>query len=325
MKQGIWVAPASNKNSKMHMRLTVLNDFEGSRFWGFEEKHQDKFNKLNVGDYLVFYQNKKITFKTKIKNKFFSKEQSFKCWPASKEEQYWPLIVELEHPQQISLPIEDVCASLKYKNNHIFRGNTYYDYENWKAPTLINMISETYSEVFVEKIKALNSSDFIEIKMTQNNEKKNKKKTFDVDVILNQKRKMNVQQTFSAQQRNGKKAEEIVVELLKQQYDKVRLMREDNNTSPFDIYCEKNGTKTFVEVKGTSSPSINTDFYMSNNEVQFAEYCLDNDIDYKLIRVWNLNDNPHWFELDIEKILEPNNHFLSTNVYRVDMSGFSKK
>ncbi len=325
MNKGIWVAPASNKNSKIHMELTVLNPFEKKRYWGFEESHASKFKNLEIGDFLVFYQNKKITFRTKIVNKYISKKDSFKFWPASTEEQNWPLIVELEEPQRISIDIKEVNSSLGYKENFKFMSNTFFKKESNKASILIEMIKDIYEESFIENLSKIKKGDFIKVVSTPKPKKTKSKRFFNIDAILSQKRKMNEEKIFQSQQRNGKKAEEIAVEFLKKEYDLVKWMHLTNNTSPFDIYCEKDDQKTFVEVKGTSSPSINTDFFMSNNEVQFAEYCYNNDLDYRLIRIININGKYKIFDLDVEKILDPNNSYLTTNVFRVDMSSFLKK
>lgn len=334
----IWVSPASNITAQMHLRTTVEQSIDRDaldlgetdlnlrltkyfKAWGFEQKHKNKWDNLNDGDIICFYSNKKIVYKAEILKKINSRLLSDKMWQASNDEQNWPLIVILSNVQRIDLAMEQVNVVLGYNPKFIFQGNQLLMGD--KAEALGELLNGIFEESIIQT--PLPSKYEIAVAIKNGATPQPTSRNFSIEKMIATKRITDFEQIAKINGIVGESAEKLVVEFLNKEYPKanVRWMRETNNTLPFDIVLEENSFKTMIEVKGTQSESIKTDFYLSSAEFEFATYCFENNIPYKLFRVINVAKSPKIVELDAQDLF--NGEYIEPETYRVKMSHYDLK
>lgn len=334
----IWVSPASNSTAQFHLKSTVEESIDLDtldlgetdlnlrltkyfKAWGFEQKHKSKWDNLNDGDTICFYSNRKIVYKAEVIKKINSRLLSDKIWIASNDEHNWPLIVILSNVQRVDLPMEQVNEVLGYSPKFIFQGNQLLIGDKAKA------LGELLDEIFEETVLSTNvdqmPKNYVVANVVKNGSTpQQQQRNFSIDQMIVTKRIQDFEKAVKTKSIVGEASEKLVVEYLKKEYPKanVRWMRETNNTLPFDILLEENSFRTVIEVKGTQSESIKTDFYLSSAEFDFALYCFENDISYKLFRVINVARTPKIIELDAKDLL--NGEYIEPDTYRVKMSHY---
>lgn len=92
------------------------------------------------------------------------------------------------------------------------------------------------------------------------------------------------------QEKLGKLGESFVLEELRKKYGKesVEYIAKEDDSAGYDIkVIEENGNELYIEVKATKK-GLNTPFYISKNEYDFA---IQNKEKYKLYRVYNIKNN----------------------------------
>lgn len=87
----------------------------------------------------------------------------------------------------------------------------------------------------------------------------------------------------------------------------------------FDLMSFDSDHPIYIEVKSTKSKNPLKYFYMTINELRFAQYCKENGLDYRLYRVYGMRKSK--FNLVIYSLPEVLEANFEPAVYRVTMGG----
>jgi 5-methylcytosine-specific restriction protein B len=136
MTQQLFLAPCSNDDAYAHLRDTVIrrvptetiNEFSDRSFdhdvvsvWGNRKGTKSSWNKVETGDFLLFYRDGKYIYAAEIIDTETSTELSKELWPDD-EGDPWKHIIYLKEPFQIEISQDEINDLAGYAENNVCQG-----------------------------------------------------------------------------------------------------------------------------------------------------------------------------------------------------------
>lgn len=196
LNENIIIFPCSSKEAQEHYENTIQNkiskneikkyqksfensfDIENFSVWGLRnsKKLNNIYNKINEGDIIIFYKNKKFFSWAKVAEKFKNNELAKKLWKSDKEGNSWSNIILLKDLENFKtqISVEYFNEVMSYKKNNIIQGCIILKSAHKKIAELFKEIYEekTFYEEWInfinEEIKGYFILDTQEFKVAEN-------------------------------------------------------------------------------------------------------------------------------------------------------------
>jgi len=124
----IFLAPRSNETAYKHFKSTIEHGVEYRRVapflsvegkkllkkdkllyvWGNVGDKKSSWDKMNPGDYVLFYAKGKFRYVGKLKYKQFDEKLSLSLWPRNKKGKTWPCVFFLYDVREIDIPMKKI-------------------------------------------------------------------------------------------------------------------------------------------------------------------------------------------------------------------------
>jgi len=118
------VEPYLNKEGK-----EILRKFKKLFAWGTKETKKSSWDKMRLGDLVIFYKGKekgekegKFIYAGRLLYKQHSKDLGLSLWPSKKREKPWTCVFFLTDLKPIYLPISEIIKLAGYRDNFIVQG-----------------------------------------------------------------------------------------------------------------------------------------------------------------------------------------------------------
>lgn len=253
--------------------------------WGNREGTRAQWEKMNSGDTVIFYANKKLVMHAEVYFKKYSPQLALALWPPDEKNNPWSYTFFLRNLQYIDIPIVLFNKIVGYQDNAIVQGFT------WLNPQRVGAISKQFGSV--EKLLSefsaehsyeapkeneplhVNVEQEVEVEVVPNQVVVHVTKA-ESAIISNTKKKINYLERARRNAITGSKGEELVLK-----EERKRLIREgrsdlavrvkrvsiEDDSLGYDIHSfNADGTNRFIEVKTSESKSDTISFYLSSNE-----------------------------------------------------------
>jgi len=106
----------------------VLSKFYEVHFWGNKPNSKSRWDKIELGDYILFYANRSITSYSKIIFKSHNPKLAEEIWGWTKtesgEEVLWEYLYFFERPTPVKIPFKNLINLAGYKENYVIQGFT---------------------------------------------------------------------------------------------------------------------------------------------------------------------------------------------------------
>ncbi len=263
--------------------MMISNLDQSNSLWGFKRTKvlERIWNSINEHDIVLFLSKGEFYYQASIGKKFVSKELAKEIWDTDKDNKTWELIFTLKNGSENPEYTWDYIKQEKgYSKNDHLQGPRYIDY--------INPL-----EIELNKIEIKNRSLTLKADKPQISSRTKIKRKFIGRKPPNYFRKA------IKDKKIGEIGEELVLNYEKEKLSKISRMdlvnkvehisKTEGDGTGYDIksYDEK-GNIMHIEVK-TTEGGLNSDFFMSPNEIAFSE---ENKNTYYLYRLYNLKLHP---------------------------------
>ncbi|XKT75189.1 MAG: DUF3883 domain-containing protein [Patescibacteria group bacterium UBA2103] len=269
--------------------ITLLDEQEVIYAWGNRKGTASSWKKMQEGDIVIFYANKKLVMYGEVYFKKHDPDLALTLWPPDDNGNPWEYVFFLKNIKYISMPIEIFNNAVGYKTNNFIQGFMSLLPERVSAVSkkyesvekMLLLFADEYSSempgpqdkvyVSVRKEVSPNVSTADTVPVSKVTEVKVKNKGF-IDFEIKNKNNAKI----------GSLGEEIVIRYEKDHLNAigrsdlaqkvVHVAREDTYAG-FDILSfDETGKKKRIEVKSTVKKlSKSFSFYISRNEKDVAE------------------------------------------------------
>lgn len=133
--KNIFLAPRANETSYANFESTIVEGREYSFFepfltneeklilskyskisvWGTKESLLSRWEKMNSGDFVLFYAKGAFYYSARVITKIYNEELAIKLWPNGEDGNNWPCLFFIEDLKQIDIPIKTVQELADYE------------------------------------------------------------------------------------------------------------------------------------------------------------------------------------------------------------------
>lgn len=92
----------------------VLSTYETVRVWGNKESLKARWEKMEPGDYVLFYANKMFYYSARVVLTKYSPELGEKLWPADEDGSVWSCLFFIDQIKETQIPIKVVQELAEY-------------------------------------------------------------------------------------------------------------------------------------------------------------------------------------------------------------------
>nr|HIK01153.1 HNH endonuclease [Candidatus Undinarchaeales archaeon ERR594346 U_76725] len=93
----------------------VLSKYSSVSIWGNKESLRSRWEKMEHGDYVLFYASGKFYYSARIILTKFSTELGIKLWPIGEDGKPWPCLFFVDNLKEVSIPIQAVQELAEYE------------------------------------------------------------------------------------------------------------------------------------------------------------------------------------------------------------------
>lgn len=129
---------------------------------------------------------------------------------------------------------------------------------------------------------------------------------FTAPIKPSNKQKKRIRKSQRNKEDNGDRGEEFVIEMERSRLagtpyeNAVNGNFSDEVSAGFDVMSfAEDGHPIIIEAKSTSSKDPKEDFFMTAGEYRFLRYCVENNLDYRIFRVYNMRRRKALWKCDV--------------------------
>lgn len=269
--------------------IEILSKEEIIYAWGNRKGTVGAWKKIQDGDLVIFYANKRLIMTGEVYFKKHSPDIALALWPPDEHGNPWEYVFFIKNINYISIPISIFNAAAKWKSNNIIQGFTYLNEERVKniidqygsVEKLLGLFVDQYSEEIPLESDKLYVNITHEIKPIiitdatftprANNIYKTKKLAKKIDYIARNK----------SNSITGSKGEKLVLSIEQKRLhdagkpelaNKVERISIGDDSKGYDILSfEVDGKERYIEVKTTTIDNNGVRFFVSLNEYEIGK------------------------------------------------------
>jgi HNH endonuclease len=131
----IFLAPRSNETAYEHFDSTILKGrpysffepylsesekrilsfYDNLQIWGNKESLKNRWEDMEVGDYVLFYEKGAFKYSARVILKKFSNELGKKLWPVDEDGNPWSCLYFIDHLREVNIPIDIIQELAEYE------------------------------------------------------------------------------------------------------------------------------------------------------------------------------------------------------------------
>ncbi|MBL1433960.1 DUF3883 domain-containing protein [Candidatus Wolfebacteria bacterium] len=289
--------------------VAILSKEEIVYAWGNRQGTVSSWNKMQDGDLVIFYANKRLVMTGEVYLKKHSPDLALTLWPPDDQGNPWEYVFFIKNMKYISMPISVFNSAVGWKENNVVQGFTYLLNERVKGITdkygSVEKMLELFTDNNSEEIPLESEKLYVNVpKETQpiiikkvNLTPKLKTETNTTDKTHHSPKKIDHVARNKKNSITGSKGEELVLSIERRCLEEagkkdlaIRVSRVsiDDDSLGYDILSfDLDGNKKYIEVKTSVSKGGSVRFYVSLNEYGIGK----NKENYFIYFVEDINSN----------------------------------